>query len=158
MKTAINVFLYLSYIGAGLNVWDAIDYFSKDNAAIGLALLVNAFIVTAVALLAQKKLATATCKRDLRGIAIITLLFSNLVAGILMLCIPETAFATPTQHYNPYTNPYGNPYNSPYGAPYGTQQNQSPYGSPYGNPTGTPFTSQKEEESDETDQNNEQDT
>ncbi len=40
-----------------------------------------------------KKLKTATAKSDLTAWAIITLLFVNLIGGILMLLIPETDFA-----------------------------------------------------------------
>ena len=170
MKTAIKVFLIISYIGAGFSTLDAISFLSQGNRAVGIFMLINAAIVVAVAIIAQRKLATATCRADLRGIGIITLLFSNLIAGILMLCISDYELTPNTQQYNPYSNPYGNPYGSPYGSPYndpygspysGQQQNpnaqqqyQSPFGSPYGNPTGTPFNAPQ----DETPKENEQPT
>ncbi len=47
-------------------------------------------IVGAIAL---KKLKTATTKSELTGIAIVTLLFCNLIGGILMLCIDEKDLA-----------------------------------------------------------------
>jgi len=39
-----------------------------------------------------KKIKTATCKRDLLVIGILTIIFASVPAGILMLCIPESAF------------------------------------------------------------------
>ena len=45
-----------------------------------------------VSVIGLKKLKAATCKRDLRVIGIITIIFGNPVSGIFMLCIPESAF------------------------------------------------------------------
>lgn len=54
--------------------------------------LIFPIIVGAIAL---KKLKTATTKSELTVIAIVTLLFCNLIGGILMLCIDEKELAAP---------------------------------------------------------------
>jgi len=139
MKTAIKVFLILSYVGAGLTALGSLSYLAEGDTAIGIAQLVNAAIVVAVSIIAQKKLATATCRRDLLAIGIFTLLFSSLIAGILMLCISDRELMPKNQQFNPYGNPYNNPYGNPYGNPYSNPYN-GPYGAPYGgqyqNPNG----------------------
>lgn len=142
MKTAIKVFLILSYVGAGLTALGSLSYLAEGDTAIGIAQLVNAAIVVAVSIIAQKKLATATCRRDLLAIGIFTLLFSSLIAGILMLCISDRELMPKNQQFNPYGNPYNNPYGNPYGNPYSNPYN-GPYGAPYGgqyqNPNGQQY-------------------
>ena len=54
------------------------------------ALMIPMIIVSAIGL---KKLKTATCKRDLRAIGILSIIFGNPVSGIFMLCIPESNFS-----------------------------------------------------------------
>jgi hypothetical protein len=47
-----------------------------------------------VGFIALKKLKTAKSKSELTVIAIVTLLLCNTIGGILMLCLPESEFAT----------------------------------------------------------------
>jgi len=126
MKTAIKVFLILSYVAAGFTALDGLLYMNQGNFNFGIAQLISATVVVTVSIIAHQKLRTATCKRDLRTIGIITLLFGNMIAGILMLCISDQELMPKNQQYNPYNNPYGSPYGNPYNGPYG-----GPYGSPY---------------------------
>lgn len=46
-----------------------------------------------VGFIALKKLKNAKSKSELTGIAIVTLLFCNLIGGVLMLCLPDSEFA-----------------------------------------------------------------
>ena len=46
--------------------------------------------------IALNKLASATKKEELTGIGICTLLFCNVIGGVLMLCIPESEFVDDT--------------------------------------------------------------
>lgn len=148
MKKAIKIFLIISFITAGINISEAMTYSDLGRTDLAAFYFINAASMIIVSYLGDRALELATCKRDLRGIAIVTLFFGSLIAGILMLCISDREFVpNATQNnqqnqYNPYTNPYGNPYSSPYG---------SPYGAPYGannNPYGAP-----DEEDDEEDEN-----
>ena len=47
-----------------------------------------------VGFIALKKLKNAKSKSELTVIAIVTLLLCNTIGGILMLCLPESEFAT----------------------------------------------------------------
>ena len=49
-------------------------------------------IVGAIAL---KKLKNAQSKSELTAMSVVTLLFCNIIAGILMLCLPDTEFEQP---------------------------------------------------------------
>ena len=53
------------------------------------ALFIVPIIVGALAL---KKMKTATCKSDLTVMAVLNLLFCNLIGGILMLCLKDSDF------------------------------------------------------------------
>ena len=70
MKTAAKVFIILSMI-----------------------FLFYLIFPLVVGIIALKKLKTATSKSELTVIAIITLLFCNTIAGILMLCLSEKDLA-----------------------------------------------------------------
>ena len=149
MKKAIKIFLIIAYVGAGINIANGLAYCEIGDKANGYTLIVSAILSIIITVVADRTLEKATCKRDLRGIAIVTLLFSNVIAGVLMLCISDKDLVSPNAQQNRYDNPYNNPYSGQqygsYSDPYG-----SPYGSPYGNPGGTPFSSPStEEESDE---------
>ncbi|MBR6726916.1 MAG: hypothetical protein IKM08_01870 [Clostridia bacterium] len=104
-----------------------------------------------IGIFALKKIDTATTKSELTGMAIVTLIFCNLLGGIFMLCINEADLAAnrPQNPYgqNPYAqNPYGQAPQAPYGqapqAPYG-QAPQAPYGqapqAPYGQAPQAPY-------------------
>ena len=45
-----------------------------------------------VGFIALKKLKTAKSKQELTGIAVVTLIFCNLIGGILMLCLSDKDF------------------------------------------------------------------
>lgn len=66
MKTAAKVFIVIGMIVQGI--------------------LIVPIIVGAIAL---KKLNTATTKSELTGIGVATLLFCNLIGGILLLCMSD---------------------------------------------------------------------
>lgn len=53
------------------------------------AILIVPIIVGALAL---KKMNTATCKSDLTVMAVLNLLFCNMIGGILMLCLKDSDF------------------------------------------------------------------
>jgi len=50
-----------------------------------------------VGFLALKKMKEATCKSDLTVMAILNLIFCNMIGGILMLCLKDEDFQTQEQ-------------------------------------------------------------
>ena len=147
MKTAIKVILILTLVYLPFMLLVGIVAMATDGSKVGLiqgiSSIVSFAIATPVCIVALVKLSKAKCRKDLQVIGIITLLFGQLWAGILMLTISDAAL-DPTPYKSPYGQPpYGaqGPYGTPYGTPYG-QGNMppygNPYGSPYGNPTGNP--------------------
>ncbi len=134
MKITIRVFLIITYVVSGITLLDGVSLLLQGDLAMGVYSLVSAAITIPFTIIAHVKLERATSRRELLPIGILTLLFSNVVAGILMLCIPDNSLAPKNQQFNPYNNPYGNPYN-PYGSPYGNTYN-GPYGGQYQNPNG----------------------
>ena len=143
MKGTIKAFLIITYVYAGILTLSALSSFANGDPAAALYSIGIAAVSLPVSIIAHVKLGTATCRKDLRGIAILTLIFGNAVAGILMLCISDSALAenaaknnpaNPYNPYNPYNQPYGTSYQSPYGAPYGAQYTQNGQQQPYQNP------------------------
>ena len=145
MKGTIKAFLIITYVYAGILTLAALGSFSYGDYVTAFYNIGIAAVSIPVSIIAHVKLGTATCRKDLRGIAILTLIFGNMIAGILMLCIPDSALAenatknnpaNPYNPYNPYNQPYDNPYQSPYGAPYNPNgQYQNPNGQ-FQNPNG----------------------
>ena len=143
MKGTIKAFLIITYVYSGILTLSALSSFAYGDPAAALYSIGIAAVSLPVSIIAHVKLGTATCRKDLRGIAILTLIFGNAVAGILMLCISDSALAenaaknnpaNPYNPYNPYNQPYGTSYQSPYGAPYGAQYTQNGQQQPYQNP------------------------
>ena len=148
MKTAIKVILILTLVYLPFMLLVGIVAMATDGSKVGLiqgiSSIVSFAIATPVCIVALVKLSKAKCRKDLQVIGIITLLFGQLWAGILMLTISDAAL-DPTPYKSPYGQPpYGaqGPYGTPYGTPYG-QGNTPPYGTPYGQgntpPYGTPY-------------------
>ena len=65
---------------------------AKIFTIIGMVTGVIAIIPVIVGFLALKKMKTATCKKDLTVMAVLNLIFCNMIGGILMLCLPESEF------------------------------------------------------------------
>ena len=65
---------------------------AKIFTIIGMVTGVMAIIPVIVGFLALKKMKTATCKKDLTVMAVLNLIFCNMIGGILMLCLPESEF------------------------------------------------------------------
>ncbi len=59
---------------------------------IGMVCLFWCIVPLIVGILALKKLNTATCKADVTTMGVLTLLFVNLIGGILMLCLKDEDF------------------------------------------------------------------
>ena len=148
MKTAIKVILILTLVYLPFMLLGGIVAMATDGSKVGLvqgiSSIVSFAIATPVCIVALVKLSKAKCRKDLQVIGIITLLFGQLWAGILMLTISDAAL-DPAPYKSPYGQPpYGaqGPYGTPYGTPYG-QGNMPPYGTPYGQgnmpPYGTPY-------------------
>lgn len=101
MKTAIKVLNILTVIGCVLCgiilLWSscavgdilATEGYGSLGAGLGFFYVAISAIPAIICLIANGKLNKATCKSDLTAIAIITLLFGNLISGILMLCITD---------------------------------------------------------------------
>lgn len=53
-----------------------------------------------VGILALKKLNTATKKSELTGMAIATLIFCNVIAGVIMLCMKDQDLVPATSDFN----------------------------------------------------------
>ena len=132
MRSTAKVFLILSMVWGGISVITGLFSAMLGSTLVGVIGIVNGAVAFAVSLVANQKLKTAKTRRDLRVIGIVTLLFANIVAGILFLCMNEYELGDLRAPYGqpPYGQPpYGQP---PYGQPpYG----QPPYGQqPYGQP------------------------
>lgn len=56
---------------------------------IGMVVGCSYIIPIIVGLIAMRKLDKARRKSDIRGISILTLLFCNVIAGVIMLCMKE---------------------------------------------------------------------
>lgn len=157
MKIAIKIFLIMTYVSSGITLYDGLPYLLAGETlnTTDMIFFVSAIIAIPVTILAHVKIDRVRSRSELLPYAILLLLFGNLIAGILMLCISDQALMPKNRPNNPYGAPYQSPYQSPYGAPYGTntQAHQSPYGapygSPYGNPTGEPFDKTTDEPTDE---------
>lgn len=106
MKTAAKVFLILSMIASGLGflllLISGIIAMSVSGAADSTGILVGASAITTiivgfvclipfiVGIIAYRKLDTAMYHNQLVGIGIVTLLFCNLIAGILILVMHDS--------------------------------------------------------------------
>ena len=88
MKTASKVLIILSMIFASISIVGAI-YLSLVKSAFYLILIVGCVLVAVIADMGLRKLRTANKKEELTIIAILVLLFVNLIAGILMLLIKD---------------------------------------------------------------------
>ncbi|MBO5248039.1 MAG: hypothetical protein J6B54_01935, partial [Clostridia bacterium] len=60
---------------------------------IGIVFGIPAIFPIIVGTIALKKLKSAACKADIKTIGILTLIFCNIVGGILMLCLEDSDFA-----------------------------------------------------------------
>ena len=67
---------------------------AKIFTIIGMVAGVWTIIAPIVGYLALKKMKEATCKADLQTMAIVNLLFCNMIVGILMLCLKDEDFKT----------------------------------------------------------------
>lgn len=147
MRSTAKVFLILSAIWGGISFVTGLFSLIVGSTVTGLISMINGALAFSVSLVALTVLKRAKTRKDLRVIGILTLLFANIVAGVLFLCMNEYELGDMrTQYYGqppfgqqPYgQQPYGRP---PYGQqPYGQQPyGQSPYGQqPYGQPYGQP--------------------
>ena len=66
---------------------------AKVFTIIGMITGAIAIVPIIVGALALKKMNTATCKADLTTMAILNLIFCNLIGGICMLCLKDEDFA-----------------------------------------------------------------
>lgn len=116
MKTASKVFLILTIVASAIGVlvvifgWEAFVRAIAESAAISagvtlttsllqqvkdavasyqILMIIVMAIPIVVSAISLKKLANAQWKSELTVMAILTLLFANLIAGILMLCIKD---------------------------------------------------------------------
>ena len=116
MKTASKVFLILTIISSATSLlgiivgWDSFVYILAEIAAESqgvtltsqllaqvmdavaiykILLIVSLAVPVVVSIIALVKLKKAQCKSDLTAIAIITLIFANILSGIFMLCIKD---------------------------------------------------------------------
>jgi len=143
MRSTAKVFLILSAIWGGISFVTGLFSLIVGSTVTGLISMINGVLAFSVSLVALTVLKRAKTRKDLRVIGILTLLFANIVAGVLFLCMNEYELGdTRTQYYGqppfgqqPYgQQPYGQP---PYGQQsYGQQSyGQQPYGQqPYGQP------------------------
>lgn len=116
MKTASKVFLILTIVASEIGVlvvifgWEAFVRAIAESAAISagvtlttsllqqvkdavasyqILMIIVMAIPIVVSAISLKKLANAQWKSELTVMAILTLLFANIIAGILMLCIKD---------------------------------------------------------------------
>ena len=108
MKTAIKVLCIIGIVASAISVFSlimggcamssfgALD--SETNEVAGLlgpVYVVMGFMMIiplVFSIIGLNKIKTATCRRDLLVIGILTIIFASVPTGILMLCIPESAF------------------------------------------------------------------
>ena len=139
MRATARVFLILSMVWGGISALSGAGAMALGELVAGAISLVNGAVAFFVSFIAIRRLARARERRELRVIGILTLIFANVVAGILFLCMNEYELGDTRQQYYgqpPYgQTPYGqNPYGQP---PYGQNPYaQNPYGqNPYAQPT-----------------------
>ena len=148
-KFFANLFLVLSCIFLGIDVPTNLYYYVTQKQESYLIFAISSALTVFICLFAIVKIKNAKTKKELLPTAIITLLFGNLVAGILMLCLKD-------QDLNPvtfsYTDPYGSPYRAPNADPYGSPYGSTPYNGPYGGPYGGASANQEEKDKKEEEQ------
>ena len=135
MKTAAKVFLILSLVSAGIALlcllfgWDAyvkviaeaaaleegitltpvlFEQVKQTVAPLQIVMIIALIPGTVIAILSLIKISKATAKSELLALGILTLLFTNLIPGILMLCIRDQDLCPPAQNY--YQPPVAQPY------------------------------------------------
>lgn len=89
MKTAAKVFIIIGIVFGFLMLIGSIVMLSSNIPGFGVALLIFNIVTLVVGFMSLSKLEDATQKSELTGTAICCLLFCNLVAGILMLCLKD---------------------------------------------------------------------
>lgn len=149
MKTAAKVFIIIGIVVGVLNLFNGIftltDSANDSETAWGVSQILLGAASVVVGGFTLSKLSSATCRQDVTVVGILSLLFCNFIAGILILASSDRDYSSARQSYDGMP-PYGNPNYPPYGGqtpPYG---NNTPYNntsSPYGNantPNGTPNT------------------
>lgn len=89
MKKTAKIFLIIGAVFAVFCLFPAIAAIIADYLAGGLILILYIVFSLVIALYAKTKLDEATKKDELLGIGILTLLFCNMIAGILILCLRD---------------------------------------------------------------------
>ena len=93
--SAISIFSFL-VAGCAMSSLGALDPEMQEVAGFmgGMYVFMGFMMIVPLvfSIIGLKKIKTATCKRDLLVIGILTIIFASIPAGILMLCIPESAF------------------------------------------------------------------
>ena len=152
MRSTAKVFLILSMVWGGISVLTGGAYVIASEMAAAVISIASGAMAFVVSLFALRALKRAKTRRDLRVIGILTLLFANVVAGILFLCMNEYELGDTRSCYQnqpPYGQaPYGQaPYGqAPYGqAPYNQTPPQNQNVPPYGGVYGAPYAAKKED-------------
>ena len=103
MKSACRVFLILIIIFSGIGIFlgvciangafiESLYYMVSNVRALGFSISCFSVFPIIIAFFALTKLETAKKKDSIITIAIFTLLFCSLIAGILMLCLSDKDF------------------------------------------------------------------
>lgn len=148
MKNTAKVFLILSTVWGVISTLSGIITLVDGEYVIGAISLVSGLLAAVISIIANRRLARAMTKRELRGIGIVTLLFANVVGGILLLTMSDYELGGYTQGIPYYVQtpngqqPYGQqPYGQqpPYGQSYQNTTYRDPNMPPYGGAYGAPF-------------------
>lgn len=96
MRKATKIFIILGIIVGALNILSsALDIFSGDEVLMisGIITAIFGVVQLALSFAALKHFNAAQCASDIKtGWKVVTLLFVNLVAGILMFCLKDEHF------------------------------------------------------------------
>lgn len=167
MRSTAKVFLILSAIWGGLSVMSGTVFLFDEKILVGIISLISGLAALVVSIIALIKLSRARTRRDLLAIGIVTLLFANIVAGILFLKMGDYELNGGVGGYSygiPYTvkeTPDGESMSGNTGHTSYTS-NTPPYGTPFGNPdvppyggaNGAPFAAPKKDEETPKDETN----
>ena len=142
MKNTAKVFLILSTVWGVISTLSGIITLVDGEYVIGAISLVSGLSAAVISIIANRRLARAMTKRELRGIGIVTLLFANVVGGILLLTMSDYELGGYTQGIPYYVQtpngqqPYGQ---QPHGQSYQNTTYRDPNMPPYGGAYGAPF-------------------
>lgn len=128
MKKATKIFIILGIIAGALNILTGfIDVASGEEmlVATGIGTIIGGLISAILSICALKHLNAAQCASDIKtGWKVVTLLFVNIVAGILMFCLKDEHFdgyysysSSSEGDYSPSNESYYTPSSQPSAAP-----------------------------------------